>query len=1463
MIWLAGLAIGLLLSADAGSAIGARIRKPASPSYRARDACPVACNIAGPNPSNWSAYHNFEQVQSCKKTIFYDLSLYDDVDDPDTLHRLYACTSHGADWSSLPQPEVRTATVASVNSTYELGWWADGALAATDIRSVSKQMRRYLKSEHADTKEKTFMYARSGAASIGLYIGDGLQNDGVGAFALQALEDSIRNMTVQTGTVAMQLCNPNANNVHTFGFIASSNTTFASVQNAMRTWYEGDCLTFNDTTAITGPAVLTTPMKSIATASKSVIPSSSPTPRARLAIRAECTTTQVEGGDSCAALADRCGISGADFTEYNPGDDFCATLKPGQHVCCSEGTLPDFSPDPNEDGSCFTYTIQTDDNCADLAAQYSLDQEDLEEFNKNTWGWNGCENIWPNTIICLSEGDPPFPAPMTGAICGPQVPGTEAPEDTTNITMMNPCPLNACCDVWGQCGTTEEFCTDTGTGAPGSAEKGTNGCISNCGMEIVRGDAPSEFRSVAYFEGYSFSSRDCLYQDALQVDGSKYTHLHFAFGILTDDYQVTFQDRMTEYQFEIFMQIPGPKKILSFGGWDFSTNPATYQIFRQGVKPANRLQMATNIASFINANRLDGVDLDWEYPGAPDIPGIPPADEDDGENYLAFLVILKNLLQGKSLSIAAASSYYYLKGFPIENISKIVDYIIYMTYDLHGQWDAENEHSQIGCPSGMCLRSQVNLTETINSLVMITKAGVPSGKVVVGITSYGRSFAMADASCSGPDCFFTGGPYDSQATPGICTSTGGYIADAELNEIIEDSDRVTKQYVDEESNSDVLIYDTNQWVAYMGSEIKASRKTLYKGLNMGGTTDWATDLQVYNDPPASLGGMFFETWAQYKAVVDNGGNPNQVGNRTGNWTEVQCTDPSVTDTDTLTPSQKWSMMDAGSAWADAIDAWKTIDRPNQDEGGYSFTASIGHVFHFAPLADCGDVTDQSNCAQSSQCQEFVNVDSGAAGWAIWNSLVYIHEIYTTFHDAIFEQAVIDSLSLDNFENKFAPVPEPPDDTWLLLLIDLVTLGTAAIAAPFFNSILSKLPYFILNGNTLNNLKDTSMTVISQSTTIAKDVMSTDNPDHWTAEKQDAFSDYMGQAIDAWARMIEDSLSALFDGSDESIATLTALISDGKLLEGAGKGLPTMNSKALGDDTKSDLRAGISKAFFAFATPAIWAASGRHPFVIDSGYGCDAQDPLDDYLDEDTMHASYGCYNDKLYYIADPDGEPYFCSESTCIDNKFSMLPGVDSLDGTAFGGITVQDIIKGSVRTYEANGNQNGGAVPDPEDKATLESLFDQDITTPGFIRLPVCDPDMAFKAWEQGYTTEENYPCIPHKSPDYCRDSTFVDQTSDASPSVEDCMQIVKNIQGTDGNWEVENAIGNQHQLVQYGGCAFGVQGIGKDGNIDYYIGAQDIVDIITDSVNKFGGSGKVGAKGEMECDGTVKDQTVEWGLY
>jgi GH18 family chitinase len=195
------------------------------------------------------------------------------------------------------------------------------------------------------------------------------------------------------------------------------------------------------------------------------------------------------------------------------------------------------------------------------------------------------------------------------------------------------------------------------------------------------------------------------------------------------------------------------------------------------VTDANRLTFAQSVVDTVKKYNLDGVDFDWEYPGAPDIPGIPPGSPSDGQNYLAFLKTVRSLLPaGVSLSIAAPASYWYLRGFPIAEMAQVLDYIVYMTYDLHGQWDYNNTWSDPGCPSplGNCLRSHVNLTETELALAMITKAGVPASKIAVGIASYGRSFGMVDPSCTGPNCLFNGPA--STAEPGPCTRTAGYIS---------------------------------------------------------------------------------------------------------------------------------------------------------------------------------------------------------------------------------------------------------------------------------------------------------------------------------------------------------------------------------------------------------------------------------------------------------------------------------------------------------------------------------------------------------------------------------------------------------------------------------------------------------------------------------------------------------------
>jgi hypothetical protein len=231
-----------------------------------------------------------------------------------------------------------------------------------------------------------------------------------------------------------------------------------------------------------------------------------------------CVTEQVQPGDGCWALADRCGITQPTLESRNR-NNLCRSLQLGEFVCCSTGTLPDLSPKPNPDGSCFTHTVKKDDTCWDLGQAYYVTESQIEERNTKTWGWMGCGHLIEGNRICLSTGGPPMPAPIQNAVCGPQVLGTPRPANMDDLANLNPCPLNACCNVWGQCGIDVAFCIPSPIpgGAPGTALPGSNGCIANCGLEIVGNDSPPpEYKRVGYWEAWN-SDRACLHMPVSRV----------------------------------------------------------------------------------------------------------------------------------------------------------------------------------------------------------------------------------------------------------------------------------------------------------------------------------------------------------------------------------------------------------------------------------------------------------------------------------------------------------------------------------------------------------------------------------------------------------------------------------------------------------------------------------------------------------------------------------------------------------------------------------------------------------------------------------------------------------------------------------------------------------------------------------------------------------------------------------
>lgn len=64
---------------------------------------------------------------------------------------------------------------------------------------------------------------------------------------------------------------------------------------------------------------------------------------------------------------------------------------------------------------------------------------------------------------------------------------------------------------------------------------------------------------------------------------------------------------------------------------------------------------------------------------------------------------------------------------------------------------------------------------------------------------------MAEEGCWGPTCDFTGSKAHSDANPGRCTKTGGYLAYAEIMEILKQEDGV-RTFHDGNSNTDVMLF---------------------------------------------------------------------------------------------------------------------------------------------------------------------------------------------------------------------------------------------------------------------------------------------------------------------------------------------------------------------------------------------------------------------------------------------------------------------------------------------------------------------------------------------------------------------------------------------------------------------------------------------------------------------------------
>jgi chitinase len=258
-----------------------------------------------------------------------------------------------------------------------------------------------------------------------------------------------------------------------------------------------------------------------------------------------------------------------------------------------------------------------------------------------------------------------------------------------------------------------------------------------CAANAAPPDATAEhFRIVAYVAGWSVPP---------VIHPEKLTHINFAFARITPDGRATLAGPQLEAALEHLLGLrkskPDLKIIISVGGWTadgFSDAALT---------DASREAFAASAVELVRKYSLDGVDIDWEYPGQ-GIAGIRYRAE-DRQNFTRLLQALRARLDVASgqdgrtgdgrytLTIASADREYFAHT-EMEKLHVYLDWLNVMGYDFFNRLTSTTGHHAGLYKAALAAASDRDADSSIRQHLA---AGIPPGKLVLGVAFYGRGFA--------------------------------------------------------------------------------------------------------------------------------------------------------------------------------------------------------------------------------------------------------------------------------------------------------------------------------------------------------------------------------------------------------------------------------------------------------------------------------------------------------------------------------------------------------------------------------------------------------------------------------------------------------------------------------------------------------------------------------------------------
>ncbi|CAH1795469.1 unnamed protein product [Owenia fusiformis] len=328
------------------------------------------------------------------------------------------------------------------------------------------------------------------------------------------------------------------------------------------------------------------------------------------------------------------------------------------------------------------------------------------------------------------------------------------------------------------------------------------------------------------------------------INANLCTHVVYAFAKMVNGRLAPFEwnDDSTSWSKGMYQRVndlkkknPSLKTLIAVGGWNMGSAPFTAMV----ASPQSRKKFIDHAIRFLRNRGFDGLDIDWEYPGSRGSPVV------DKQRFIALIKELREAFEDESstskhdrLLVTAAvpaGKGNIDRGYDIPALTRYLDFINLMAYDLHGSWEPFTGHNSPLYSRSDETGNQKNLNQAWSVDYWLSK-GAERSKLILGMALYGRSFTLANSAN-----FQLGKRTTGPGTAGQFTRQAGILSYYEICQKV--SSGWTKRWHDEQRVP--YAHRGKQWVGYDDPQSIAEKTAYLMRNNLGGAMVWALDFDDF------------------------------------------------------------------------------------------------------------------------------------------------------------------------------------------------------------------------------------------------------------------------------------------------------------------------------------------------------------------------------------------------------------------------------------------------------------------------------------------------------------------------------------------------------------------------------------------------------------------------------------------